>query len=65
MIRDAVQVTTACTTLPDDQLSRDAEMAAQQKATGLLSEAVTAFRQASLVWSLLQARMPLCFSVIR
>ncbi len=48
---EAMQVTTACSTLPDEQLSRYAEKAAQQKATGLLSDAVTAFQQARSFWS--------------
>ena len=65
MRASAAQVTVTCSTLPDEQLSRDAEQAAQQKATGLLSDAVTAFRQASPVWSTSPAKMLLHFSPCR
>ena len=51
MFAYVVQMRTACSTLPDEQLSRDAETAAQQRATSLLSDAVTAFRQARSFWS--------------
>lgn len=42
----AEEVTAACAALPDEQLTRAAEAAAQQAALELLQRAVVAFQQA-------------------
>jgi hypothetical protein len=45
----AEQVTAACAALPDEQLSREAEQAARQRALGVLSDAIAAFRKVPIL----------------